>query len=115
MRYDEHGVVAEIRRLTIRELRMWVREGWMKPSAGKEGPVFDELDVARARLICELKQDMGIRNDVLPVVLSLIDSLHQTRRDLQRLTQALEDQPPEVKRAVIDRFRRLEEDHGETG
>ena len=112
-RYDERTVVTEIGRLTIRELRLWVREGWMQPALGEDGPVFDDLDIARARLICDLKKDMGLTNDALPVVLSLLDGLHRTRRDLRRLTAALEEQPQEVRRAVVARYRSLEDDPGD--
>ena len=46
MSYDETAVVARIRRLTVRELRLWVSEGWVQPASGERGPVFDDVDVA---------------------------------------------------------------------
>ena len=50
MRMDERAVVARVERLTLRELRFWIREGWVRPAESDAGPVFDELDVARIRL-----------------------------------------------------------------
>ena len=44
----ERDVVARVRRVQLKELRLWVREGWIKPSASENGPVFDELDMAKA-------------------------------------------------------------------
>lgn len=102
---DEHGVVAEIRRLTLRELRLWVREGWIQPAQGEAGPVFDEIDVARIRLLCDLRKDMALPTEALPVVLTLIDRLNQTRADLHCLVAALEEQPGEVRRSVAARVR----------
>ena len=102
MRLNERAVVARIERLTVRELRVWIREGWVRPAYGKGGPVFDDIDVARLRLLCDLRKDMALPNDVIPTVLTLIDHLHRTRRDLRRLTEALDKQPPEVRRAVME-------------
>ena len=76
MSMDERSVVAEVRRVTLRELRLWVREGWVQPAQGELGPVFDEVDVARVRLLCDLRKEMALPSDALPVVLALIDRLH---------------------------------------
>ena len=100
MMMDEHGVVAEVERLTLRDLRVWVREGWVQPAQGEAGPVFDDIDVARIRLLCDLRKDMALPTEALPVVLTLIDHLNQTRSDLRCLVEALEEQPHEVRRSV---------------
>jgi chaperone modulatory protein CbpM len=101
MSLDEQTVVAQIERLTLRELRLWVSEGWVRPAQGEHGPVFDELDVARLHLLCDLYNDMELPADVIPTVLTLIDQLHRTRRHLRHLTEALDEQPAEVRRAVV--------------
>lgn len=106
MSLDERTVVARIDRLSLRELRLWVREGWVRPAQGERGPVFDDIDVARLRLLCDLRKDMALPTDAMPTVLTLIDELHRTRRDLRRLADALEEQPAEVRRAVIASVRR---------
>lgn len=105
MSLTEQMVLTEVRRLTRRELRLWVREGWVRPALGERGPVFDEIDVARLRLLCDLRMDMALPTDALPVVLTLIDQLHRTRRDLRHLAEALDEQPADVRRAVTDAVR----------
>lgn len=105
MSMDERSVVAEVRRVTLRELRLWVREGWVQPAQGERGPVFDEVDVARVRLLCDLRKDMALPSDALPVVLSLIDRLNETRRDLRHLVDALQEQPEQVRRSVGEHIR----------
>ena len=60
MSIDERTVVARIERLTLRELRLWVKEGWVRPAQSERGPVFDDLDVARLRLLCDLRKDMAL-------------------------------------------------------
>lgn len=106
MSFDEQTVVARVQRLTLRELRLWVKEGWVCPAQSESGPVFDELDVARLRLLCDLRKDMALPTDVVPTVLTLIDHLHRTRRELRRVTEALDEQPPRVRREVIAAIRR---------
>jgi chaperone modulatory protein CbpM len=109
MSFDEHTVVARIERLTLRELRLWVREGLVRPAESERGPVFDDLDIARLRLLCDLRKDMGVPSDVVPAVLSLIDHLHRARRDLRLVTEAINEQPPAVRRAVVAAVRRRRE------
>ena len=109
MSFDERTVVARIERLTLRELRLWVREGWVRPARSERGPVFDDLDVARLRLLCDLRKDMALPTDVMPTVLTLVDHLHGTRRELRRVTEAIDDQPTEVRRAVVAAVRRRAE------
>lgn len=104
MRLDEQSVVAVVQRLSLRELRFWVREGWVRPVPGDRGPVFDEVDVARIRLLCDLRKELALPTEALPVVLMLIDRLHEAHRDLRHLTEALEEQPESVRRVVVERF-----------
>lgn len=98
---DEREVVATVRRVQLRELRLWVREGWVRPSRGESGPVFDDLDVARIRLVCDLRKEMSLPTDTIPVVLSLLDQVHGLRRELRHLAEAIDEQPEETRRAII--------------
>lgn len=109
MKLDERAVVASVERLTLRELRTWVRQGWVRPAHGAGGPYFDDIDIARLRLLCDLRKDMALPTDVMPIVLILIDQLHRTRRDLRRLTEALDKQSPDIRKAVLRSFEYREE------
>ncbi|KAA9007781.1 chaperone modulator CbpM [Histidinibacterium aquaticum] len=107
MSYDERTVVSQVERLTIRELRSWVREGWVRPAHGERGPFFDDLDIARVRLLCDLRKDMAISWDTIPVILSLIDRLHRSRREFQMLQQAIDEQPEDLRREVLKRYEKI--------
>jgi len=109
MSLDERAVVTKIERLTLRELRVWVREGWVRPAQSESGPVFDDLDVARLRLLCDLRKDLALSSDVVPTVLTLIDYLHRTRRDLRRLTDAIGEQPDDVRQAIVSAIQKRTE------
>ena len=104
MSYNEEAVGARVSRPTVRDLRLWVREGWVRPAVGGSGPVFDDLDIARIRLLCDLCKDMSIPRETMPAILSLIDRLHQTRRELHRLARAVHEQPEEVRQSVMERL-----------
>ncbi len=101
----ERDVVARVRRVELRELRMWVREGWIRPAEGPGGPVFDELDVARIRLVCDLRKEMSLPGDAVPVVLSLLDQVHGLRRELRGLAEAVDAQPEETRRRIAEIYR----------
>ena len=107
---NERDVVARVHRVELRELRIWVREGWVRPAKGTSGPVFDDLDVARIRLVCDLRKDMGLPLNAVPVILSLLDQLHGLRRDLRDLASAVETQPAEVRQAIVAAYRAAQED-----
>lgn len=105
MTLTEQAVVAHIERLTLHELRIWVREGWVRPAQGAHGLVFDDLDVARIRLLCDLCKDMALPNEAMPVVLTLIDNLHRTRRELRQVTEVVDEQPNAIRKAIIRTLR----------
>jgi chaperone modulatory protein CbpM len=104
MSLKEREVVERLGTLTLTELRLWVSEGWVTPQADRS---FAEIDVARIRLVCQLRQDLELSEDAVPVVLSLLDQLHGLRNELRHLAQALEKQPEEVRRKVASAYRRL--------
>ena len=106
MRLDEKQVVATVHRVQMRELRLWVSEGWIRPATGEHGPVFDDLDVARIRLVCDLKKELSLPLDAVPVVLSLLDQVHGLRRELRDLAEAVDRQPDVTRKSIIATYRK---------
>lgn len=95
------------------ELRHWIDERWVRPEAVSEGYVFREVDVARVRLIVELRRDLAIDEEALPVVLQLLDQIYALRRRLRAMSEALDAQPEAVREAVQARLARASrEDNG---
>ena len=66
----------------------WIEAGWLEPQREPE-LAFSEVDLARARLIRELKQDFGVNDEGISLVLHLLDQVHGLRRGLQELTSEL--------------------------
>jgi chaperone modulatory protein CbpM len=96
---SERDVVARVQHLTVTRLRVWVRQGWIRPAAAPaEG--FSEADIARAALIRDLEDQLGFAEEDVPVLLSLIDQIHGLRSELKGLIEAL-DELPEDARATV--------------
>lgn len=107
MKLSEAQVIETLGTVSASELRIWVREGWIAPASGDGGPVFDETDVARIRLVCQLRDDLELNEDAVSVVLSLMDQLYGLRRELRALAQAVERQPEDVRSRVQNLYRTL--------
>ncbi len=104
MKLTESQVVEQVDEVSVRRLRIWVREGWIAPAEGETGPIFDALDVARVRLVCQLKNELELHDDAVPVVLSLIDQVHGLRNELKALAEAVDQLPEDARRRVRDAF-----------
>jgi chaperone modulatory protein CbpM len=84
------------------EVEHWIAQEWVRPHQGPEGWLFRDIDVARLRLIRELRYDLALDETALPMVLHLLDQLYATRRHLRRLTNAVDRHAPaEIRDAVV--------------
>lgn len=101
---DERDITNRLQGVTVERLQAWVEFGWVKPVIQNDKPSFTEADVARVSLICDLHDSLGLDEDAVPVVLSLIDQIHGLRRELKCLVEAVEEQPHEVRTAVRTRI-----------
>ena len=98
-------LIAQIAGLERQELEQWIAHEWVRPDTQSGLFVFQEIDVARVKLIWELRRDMDINEDALPLVLSLLDQLYDLRRRFNALGQAIaETAPAEVQRALATRL-----------
>jgi chaperone modulatory protein CbpM len=107
-------VIAQISGLTREDLERWIAHEWVRPernaraeeaNAATPGQtyMFREIDVARVRLIRELRDEMQVNEEALPVVLSLLDQLYDQRRRLRELGDALAATAPEDVRRNLAR------------
>jgi chaperone modulatory protein CbpM len=106
---SERDLLARVQRLTVTRLRVWVAQGWIKPTDAR-APNYSEADLARAALICNLEDELGFAEEDVPVLLNLIDQIHGLRAELKGLVDALEDLPPDIRATVRMRITRGRED-----
>ncbi len=94
-------VLRTVGRLDRVELEHWIEERWVIPERGDAGYFFREVDVARVHLITELRHDLAIDEEAMPVVLNLLDQVYSLRRRLKVFAAAVDALPPEVREAVL--------------
>ena len=66
-------------------LQLWLDEGWLMPRRADAGLVLSEVDAARARLIRDLRDNLGVNDEGIGVILNLIDQVHGLRSILHGL------------------------------
>ena len=104
-RIDE--VVGEIDHFIDRTiLEDFIARGWVCPLRDQADYVFEEKDISRIRLVCELHIDMKFESDTVDLILSLIDQLYESRSRFDRITKALEEQPEDVRDTVLQSLKK---------
>ena len=94
----------EIRGLDEAELERWIGASLVRAEGAAGARLFEEIDVARIRLIFELRHELEIEEPALPVVLSLMDQLYDLRRRGAQLNAALAELPADVRQAILRRL-----------
>lgn len=75
--------IAEIAGVGEELVLKCVREQWVSPAKSTTGHL-DEEDLARIRLIHELRSDFGVNDESIPVILHLLDQLYYLKAQLKR-------------------------------
>jgi chaperone modulatory protein CbpM len=76
--------------LQVQTLEFWLEQRWLIPQETSAGMTFSDMDVARVRLIQDLKTDFGVNDEGVDVILHLVDQLHGLRRALAQLHKDIE-------------------------
>ena len=88
-------LIAQISGLERQDLERWILNDWVRPERQSGGFVFQDIDVARVKLITELRRDLDIDEEALPVILSLVDQLYELRRSFLALGDAIAEAAPD--------------------
>ena len=75
------------------ELHAWVDRGWVRPDGTPPNWVFQEIDIARVRLIHDFRHAMDVPEETMPLVLSLLDQVYTLRGQMRAVARAVEGQP----------------------
>jgi chaperone modulatory protein CbpM len=82
------------------ELPRWIENRWVLPDEEGGRWVFHEVDIARVELILEIRREFAVDDEAMAMVLRLLDQLYNMRRQMRRLCEAIECQPPEIRDAI---------------
>jgi chaperone modulatory protein CbpM len=96
-------LVTELSGLQRQDVERWIANEWVRPESRAGTYLFREIDVARVRLIQELRDEMQVNEEALPVVLSLLDQLYDQRRRMRELSDALRRIAPDEVRENLAR------------
>jgi chaperone modulatory protein CbpM len=82
------------------ELTRWIENRWVLPDSDGGRWLFHEVDIARVELILEIRHEFAVDDEAMAVVLGLLDQLYSVRRQMRRLCDAIERQPPAIRDAI---------------
>jgi chaperone modulatory protein CbpM len=74
--------------LDLPTLNAWIEAEWLVPIAAKRRLDFSDAELARVRLIQDLKADFGVNDEGISIILHLLDQLHGLRclvQDIQTM------------------------------
>lgn len=94
-------LLAAVSALRRSDLERWISEELVTPQQDAGSLLFSDMDCARVRLICTLTYELEIDSGALPVVMSLVDQLYDTRQRLLSLTRAVKVQDEPVQAAIV--------------
>jgi chaperone modulatory protein CbpM len=97
-------LITQVSGLQRQDLERWISNDWVKPDRHSDSYMFVEIDVARVRLIQELRDEMGVNEAALPVVLSLLDQLYDLRRRMHELSAAISQTVPTDARGDLMKY-----------
>ena len=85
-------------------LEYCVSAGWIAPAAE-----HGDADLARARLVRDLREAMGVNDEGVGVALDLLDQIHGLRRALRRVGDVMHGLPEPARQEVLVILRGLDE------
>jgi chaperone modulatory protein CbpM len=87
------------------EVTYYEREGWIFST--EQG--FTAIDIARVRLIRQLRTELDINDQAIPIVLHLLDQLYETRAAVNRIRGRFRQLPKELQDELLDALQELPE------
>jgi len=103
---DEKEILIRVRGVSALQLDLWVCEQWVRPARSGKSLAFNDADIARIHLLHTLNNELEVGNEAVPIILSLIDQLHEMRGHVRALSSAIESQPETVREKIIEQAKK---------
>ncbi len=82
------GVIAEMLKVHPQTLRVYEREGLVKPKrTSRNTRLYSDNDVERLKLILNLTDDLGVNLAGVEIILNLREKIERMRRDMQKFME----------------------------
>ena len=82
------SAVAEMYEIHPQTLRLYEREGLLKPSRSDGNTrLYSDSDLERLEIILSLTRDLGVNLAGVEIILSLLDQINQLQTELDELRQ----------------------------
>jgi chaperone modulatory protein CbpM len=73
-------------------LQAWIEAGWLRPEQeATDWRRLSEADMARAQLICDLQDDLGVNDEGVEVILDLLDQIYGMRQAMRLLMERMRE------------------------
>jgi MerR family transcriptional regulator/heat shock protein HspR len=94
------SVVAEQYEIHPQTLRLYEREGLIKPSRSAKGTrYYTEEDIERLELILNLTRDLGVNLAGVEIILNMREKMNQMQREFENFLQYIRDNSQELFKA----------------
>ncbi len=98
----EVEILSRVRGVSTDQLHLWIAEEWVRPAHSGDGIVFSEVDIARVRLLATLCKELEVGDEAIPIILSLIDQVHDMHEQMRIIAGAIEAQPDNIRIDILD-------------
>lgn len=105
--------VVETTEIAEGDIVAWVEQRWVLPVEEEGRWIFDESDVARVSLIAELRDDLDVNDEAMPVVLKLLDQVYGLRAALSEMQEVIQALPDTHRRELERRLQEVLQRHGQ--
>lgn len=98
------SVVSEMLHVHPQTLRMYEREGFVKPRRVGRQRLYSEADVERLNIVINLTKDLGVNRAGVDIILRMRHRLSALQSEIEEMMGFLED---EARRDFEEKIRRI--------
>ncbi len=98
------SIVAEMLGVHPQTLRLYEREGLIRPKRQNRQRLYSEEDIERLHLILELTRGLGVNKAGVDIILRMRERMIALQREIDEMLKLLED---DVRKEFQQRIRRI--------
>src|SRR5512140_559501 len=87
------SVAAEMLNVHPQTLRLYEREGFIRPKRTKKQRLYSEKDVEQLNFILQLTREMGVNRAGVDIILRLRHRMEILQHEMEEMMDLLEDEP----------------------